>query len=271
MRLEAVDFHELVARLSQRNHQILAEMARRVTGLQQASIAAPIMSVTVLGRRDDFGRLRSARLSRAQSDSAFAGSTPATRRQSEAAGRAARAVARRQLSGVLFADRSYLIKPAYPELAQRLGLQTAPRKTTYDVAIVGAGPRACLRPYTARLRGCKPCSSSCRAARRPGRHVIAYSKTISAFRRASRGDDLASACLPSGESDSAAEGHRYATKPDQHRSRATDSGPQRAADRARLRQPRANPKAIVLATGRDVGGGLPFPAPMRCSAGGRLS
>jgi thioredoxin reductase (NADPH) len=139
MRLEAADFHELVANCPKANNHILAEMARRVTGLQNASIATPLISVTVLGHRDDLA-CYDLRDFLTRNQVGFRWLNPDDTAAVQAANVSLELLREGNNPAVLFADGSYLIKPAYPELAQRLGLQTAPRETTYDVAIVGAGP-----------------------------------------------------------------------------------------------------------------------------------
>jgi thioredoxin reductase (NADPH) len=190
MRLEAVDFHELVARCPNANHQILAEMARRVTGLQQASIAAPIMSVTVLGRRDDFA-CYDLRDFLARNQIGFRWLDPGDTAAIQAAGVPLELLHADNYPAVLFADRSYLIKPAYPELAQRLGLQTAPRKTTYDVAIVGAGPAGLSAALYGASEGLQTVLVECRA---PGGQAGTSSRIENylGFPAGVSGDDLAS-------------------------------------------------------------------------------
>jgi thioredoxin reductase (NADPH) len=190
MRLEAVDFHELVARCPNANHQILAEMARRVTGLQQASIAAPIMSVTVLGRRDDFA-CYDLRDFLARNQIGFRWLDPGDTAAIQAAGVPLELLHADNYPAVLFADRSHLIKPAYPELAQRLGLQTAPRKTTYDVAIVGAGPAGLSAALYGASEGLQTVLVECRA---PGGQAGTSSRIENylGFPAGVSGDDLAS-------------------------------------------------------------------------------
>ena len=92
---------------------------------------------------------------------------------------------------VVFADRSYLIKPAYPELAQRLGLQTAPRETTYDVAIVGAGPAGLAAAVYGASEGLQTVLIECRA---PGGQAGSSSRIENylGFPAGISGDDLAS-------------------------------------------------------------------------------
>ena len=190
MRLEAVDFHELVARCPNANHQILAEMARRVAGLQQASIAAPLISVTVLGHRDDFA-CYDLRDFLARNQIGFRWLDPDDTAAIQAVGVPLELLNDRNYPAVLFADRSYLIKPAYPDLAQRLGLQTAPRETTYDVAIVGAGPAGLSAALYGASEGLQTVLVECRA---PGGQAGTSSRIENylGFPAGVSGDDLAS-------------------------------------------------------------------------------
>jgi thioredoxin reductase (NADPH) len=190
MRLEAVDFHELVARCPNASHQILAEMARRVAGLQQASIAAPLISVTVLGHRDDFA-CYDLRDFLARNQVGFRWLDPIDTAAIQAVGVPLELLNDGNYPAVLFADRSYLIKPAYPELAQRLGLQTAPRETTYDVAIVGAGPAGLSAALYGASEGLQTVLVECRA---PGGQAGTSSRIENylGFPAGVSGDDLAS-------------------------------------------------------------------------------
>ncbi|HLY01980.1 MAG TPA: FAD-dependent oxidoreductase [Candidatus Cybelea sp.] len=190
MRLEAIDFHELVARCPNANRHILAEMARRVTGLQDASIAAPLMSVTVLGRRDDFAcyDLRDFLM---RNQVGFRWLDPDDTAAIQAAGVPLELLREGNYPAVVFADRSYIIKPAFPKLAQRLGLQTAPHETTYDVAIVGAGPAGLAAAVYGASEGLQTVLIECRA---PGGQAGSSSRIENylGFPAGISGDDLAS-------------------------------------------------------------------------------
>jgi thioredoxin reductase (NADPH) len=190
MRLEATDFQELVARCPNANHQILASMARRVTGLQNASIAAPLMSVRVLGHRDDLAGYN-LRDFLARNKIGFRWLEPDETGAIQAAGVPQELLSDANYPAVVFADRSYLIKPAYPELAQRLGLQTAPRETTYDVAIVGAGPAGLAAAVYGASEGLLTVLIECRA---PGGQAGSSSRIENylGFPAGISGDDLAS-------------------------------------------------------------------------------
>ena len=190
MRLEAIDFHELVARCPIANRQILASMARRVTGLQNASIATPLVSVTVLGHRDDLAGYK-LRDFLARNKIGFRWLEPDETGAIQGAGVPPELLRDDKYPAVVFADRSYLIKPAYPELAQRLGLQTAPRETTYDVAIVGAGPAGLAAAVYGASEGLQTVLIECRA---PGGQAGSSSRIENylGFPAGISGDDLAS-------------------------------------------------------------------------------
>ncbi|MGA7201308.1 MAG: FAD-dependent oxidoreductase [Candidatus Cybelea sp.] len=190
MRLEPVDFHELVARCPNANRKILAEMARRVTGLQQAAIAAPLISVTVLGHRDDFA-CYDLRDFLARNRIGFRWLEPDDSTATRAANVPQELLGGDSTPAVIFADRSYMVKPKYPELAERLGLQTAPRATTYDVAIVGAGPAGLAAAVYGASEGLQTVLVECRA---PGGQAGSSSRIENylGFPAGISGDDLAS-------------------------------------------------------------------------------
>jgi thioredoxin reductase (NADPH) len=190
MRLDAVDFHELVATCPNANHQILASMARRVTGLQNASIATPLISVTVLGHRENL-KGYDLRDFLARNKVGFRWFEPDETGAIEAAGVPQELLRDANFPAVVFADRSYLIEPAYPELAQRLGLQTAPRETTYDVAIVGAGPAGLAAAVYGASEGLQTVLIECRA---PGGQAGSSSRIENylGFPAGISGEDLAS-------------------------------------------------------------------------------
>ena len=190
MRLEAIDFHELVARCPIANHRILAEMARRVTGLQQASIAAPMISVTVLGHRDD-SACYDLRDFLARNHVGFRWLDPDDAPAIEGANVPQELLRGDNGPAVIFADRSYMIEPKFSDLAQRLGLQTAPRATTYDVAIVGAGPAGLAAAVYGASEGLQTVLVECRA---PGGQAGTSSRIENylGFPAGVSGDDLAS-------------------------------------------------------------------------------
>ncbi|HXM05948.1 MAG TPA: cyclic nucleotide-binding domain-containing protein, partial [Candidatus Acidoferrum sp.] len=162
MRLEALDFHELLVHCPDANRQILATMARHVSGLQQAAIMTPMLSVTVIGQRNDPAcyDLRDF-LSRNQIGLRWIEPTNAI--AVESAHVPPELLKNGIYPAVVFADRSFMSAPKYPELADRLGLQVAPRATTYDVAIVGAGPAGLAAAVYGASEGLSTVLVECRA------------------------------------------------------------------------------------------------------------
>ena len=165
-------------------------MARRVTGLQQASIAAPLVSVTVLGHRDDFA-CYDLRDFLARNHIGFRWLEPDDSAATQAANVPQELLGGENPPAVIFADRSYMVRPKYPELAERLGLQTAPRATTYDVAIVGAGPAGLAAAVYGASEGLQTVLVECRA---PGGQAGSSSRIENylGFPAGVSGDDLAS-------------------------------------------------------------------------------
>ena len=181
MRLEALDFHEVLAHCPDANRQILATMTRHVSGLQQAAIVTPMLSVTVLGRRNDPAcyDLRDF-LSRNQIGLRWI--DPSNAGTFESANVPPELLENGVYPSVVFSDRSFMSAPKYPELAERLGLQIAPRATTYDVAIVGAGPAGLAAAVYGASEGLSTVlvEAARRVAKLDRRRA---SKTILAFRR----------------------------------------------------------------------------------------
>lgn len=57
---------------------------------------------------------------------------------------------------VIFPDGTQLIQPANAELAEKLGLETHPGQTSYDLVIIGGALPGCPPPYMAPVRVCAP-------------------------------------------------------------------------------------------------------------------
>jgi thioredoxin reductase (NADPH) len=190
MRLEALDFHELLTHCPDANRQILATMARHVSGLQQAAIVTPMLSVTVIGSRNDPAcyDLRDF-LSRNQIGLRWI--EPTNTVAVQAANIPRELLENGIYPAVVFADRSFISAPKYPELAKRLGLQIAPRATTYDVAIVGAGPAGLAAAVYGASEGLSTVLIECRA---PGGQAGSSSRIENylGFPAGVSGDDLAS-------------------------------------------------------------------------------
>ena len=157
-------------------------MARRIQAMQQVVIETPFATVTVFGNRWDFEcyDLRDF-LTRNHVAFHWVDSDDAATAENGLPDDLRR---KGRFPVVRFADGSYAVAPTFRDLAERLGLQTRPNDTVYDLAISAEDRRVWRRQSMARRRGCGRCSSSAgRRAVRPARRRA--SKTISASRRGS--------------------------------------------------------------------------------------
>jgi len=137
VRLDALDFRNLIENCANLREQIVRMMITRVGRLQQFAVETPVPTVTIIGRpfdvecsdvRDFLARNHVAFRWLEPDDPAVATRFPA------GIGDGAYPVA-------AFPDGAILNAPSYREIAVRLGLQTAPvQNQVYDVVIVGAGP-----------------------------------------------------------------------------------------------------------------------------------
>jgi thioredoxin reductase (NADPH) len=162
MRLEAIDFHELVAKCPTVNGQILGTMARRIAALQQASIETPVATVEIVGHRWDF-ECYDVRDFIARSHVGFRWIDPEDPSSSDYSSVPEEVMRGGRYPVVVFSDRSYLVAPSLRELAERLGLQTCPHTTAYDVAIVGAGPAGLAAAVYGASEGLRTVLVECRA------------------------------------------------------------------------------------------------------------
>jgi thioredoxin reductase (NADPH) len=136
-RLEAVDFRELIVACHELNARLLQTMATRIEGLQQLVSEAPLATVTIIGHRYDLA-CHDLRDFLARNHVAFRWYDP---RDPEArAGLAATPQPDEIYPVVIFPDGVRLVTPSFRDVAEHLGLQTAPSRSEYDVAIIGAGP-----------------------------------------------------------------------------------------------------------------------------------
>ncbi len=137
LRLDPDDFQALVISDDLLSAQLLRTMAARVGHLQRLAVEAPLNRVQIIGHRWDPGCLDlRGFLARNHVPSEWLDlDTPADLEQIPEAARDAE-----RYPLVLLPDEAILITPALRELADRVGLQTSPGKSCYDVAIIGAGP-----------------------------------------------------------------------------------------------------------------------------------
>lgn len=136
LRLEPSDFQALILGTPALSSELLKTMAWRVGHLQQLAVESAPAPVQVIGYRWD-PQCHDLRDFLSRNRVAFTWLEP-----SEPAAQAAL-----HAPGVgdvcplvVLHDGSILITPSRREVATRLGLQTEPTATTYDVAILGAGP-----------------------------------------------------------------------------------------------------------------------------------
>ena len=136
-RLDEHDFRELIVACPNLNAELMRSMATRVGLLQQATLETPVATVTIIGHRFDLA-CHDLRDFLARNRVEFQWHDP---RDPEArVGLLASPQPSEAYPVVVLADGSRLVTPTFRELAERLGLNTAPAQTSYDVTIVGAGP-----------------------------------------------------------------------------------------------------------------------------------
>jgi thioredoxin reductase (NADPH) len=136
-RLDERDFRELIVACPKLNAELMRSMATRVGLLQQAALETPIATVTIIGHRFDLA-CHDLRDFLARNRVQFRWHDP---RDPEArVGLAASPQAGEAYPVVVLPDGSRLVTPTFRVLAERLGLNTAPAQTSYDVTIVGGGP-----------------------------------------------------------------------------------------------------------------------------------
>jgi thioredoxin reductase (NADPH) len=133
---EASDFRRLIASCSHLNGEIMKTMATRVGRLQAIASEEPAATATIIGHRFDLA-CHHVRDFLARNRIAFKWIDP-TRPDLNPG------VAPPQPGDsypvVVLADGTRLVTPSLRELAEKLGLQTKPASSMYDVAIIGAGP-----------------------------------------------------------------------------------------------------------------------------------
>ncbi len=128
MRLATSDFHHLVAECPVLNAEILRTMATRVSGLQKLVVATPIADVTVTGPRQD-PACHAMRDFLVRNHIGFEWIEPHASIVSNAGD-----------WPVIRFQQDELKCPTLRTVANRVGLQTAPKLTEYDVVIAGGGP-----------------------------------------------------------------------------------------------------------------------------------
>ena len=148
MRLEPADFHDLISHCRVLNGEIMKTMAKRVGRLQQIVAESTVNAATMIGRRSDLAcvELRDF-LSRNHVSFAWRDldDTDAVDRLVYDGVLTSRddvhtAFANTMMPLIILADGRRLEAPSARDLAEAVGLQTAPSRADYDVIIVGGGP-----------------------------------------------------------------------------------------------------------------------------------
>ncbi|ADV65771.1 FAD-dependent oxidoreductase [Deinococcus maricopensis] len=135
MRLEADDFHDLMAASERVASQVLRTMSRRVADLQRLALDAPTRPTLIVGARVDVAcyGLREF-FSRNRLPFRWVDpDEPATRAHLPSG-------AQGPYPLVVLPDGTVLHQPHPREVAEHVGLQTRPGTDRYDVVIVGGGP-----------------------------------------------------------------------------------------------------------------------------------
>ena len=129
-RLDAADFHELIAGCATLRGRLMVTMTTRVERLQQLQSSAPAAGVTLVGHRYDIAchGLR---------DFLARNHVPYQWQDLRDAGTPDPAA---RFPVVVLADGRRLVTPTFRAVAQALGLQTEPGEGAYDVTVIGGGP-----------------------------------------------------------------------------------------------------------------------------------
>jgi thioredoxin reductase (NADPH) len=137
LRVERADFQDVIAVSASINNKLLEKMALRISKLQEVAFALPAATAIVIGRHWDL-ECHNLRDFLARDQIAYRWLDPDDIKAQQIA--SPEVLAANIYPVVVFPDNTHLVAPTYRALAEQLGLQTVPLDTTYDVAIVGAGP-----------------------------------------------------------------------------------------------------------------------------------
>ncbi len=133
MRLEALDFHDLVISCTRLNAEVMRTMAQHVAQLQQATLNAPEQTVTIVGDRWDLA-CHDVRDFLARNHVPYRWLNP------EEDARVAKDESAHSYPIVILPNGDRIESPSFRDLADHVGLHTSPSRAEYDVVIVGGGP-----------------------------------------------------------------------------------------------------------------------------------
>ncbi len=190
MRLEPIEFHDLVAKCPTVNRAIIDAMAGQIAKLQEVSIATPVAAVAIVGHHWDF-ECYDVRDFLARNHVGFRWIDPDDPSAPEYGSVPIEVMQGGRYPVVRYSDGTYDVEPSFRALAERLGLQTCPRETAYDVAIVGAGPAGLAAAVYGASEGLRTVLVECRA---PGGQAGTSSRIENylGFPSGISGDDLGS-------------------------------------------------------------------------------
>ncbi len=132
MRLESLDFRDLVISCKVLHEQVLRTMAQHVSTLQNATLDAPEQAVTIIGDQWDLA-CHDVRDFLARNHVPYRWLNPDEDPHVEKDEQHAYPI-------VVLPNGARLESPGFRQLADGVGLHTAPSLTEYDVVIVGGGP-----------------------------------------------------------------------------------------------------------------------------------
>lgn len=137
MRLEPLTFHDLLVDTPSLAAAVTRSVAERVGEVGRATRDAPAAAATIIGRRQDLA-CHDLRDFLARNQVAFDWIAPDDTLLAERFPDVYEL--RNRCPLVRLCDGRVLVEPTERELAEALGLRTAPERSTYDVVIVGGGP-----------------------------------------------------------------------------------------------------------------------------------
>lgn len=136
LRLDAVDFHNLLVRSEKAAAHIMSAMSRRVAALQRLSVETPVAQTLIVGHPADL-ECYDLRQFLSGNRLGFRWLDPGDPLAAPLIPKSADSV---NYPAVVYPDGAVAYAPSKRDVALRLGLQTQPTQAFYDVIIIGGGP-----------------------------------------------------------------------------------------------------------------------------------